>query len=99
MGYRLTGPPIPHRRGHDILSDGIPLGGIQVVGDGQPIILLVDRQSTGGYTKIATVLSIDISRIAQAKPDHLIRFTEVGVKEAHALLKAHRAWLDAAIST
>ncbi len=97
MGYRLTGPPIPHRRGYDILSDGIPLGGVQVVGDGQPIILLVDRQSTGGYTKIATVLSVDIPRIAQAKPDHLIRFREVSVAEAHSLLGTHRAWLDGAI--
>ena len=97
MGYRLKGNPIPHLHGHDILSDGIPLGGVQVSGDGQPIILLVDRQSTGGYTKIATVLSVDIPRIAQAKPDHLIRFSEVSVTEAHALLTAHRAWLNAVI--
>ena len=99
MGYRLAGAPIPHRRGYDILSDGIPLGGIQVAGDGQPIILLVDRQSTGGYTKIATVLSVDIPRIAQAKPDHLIRFSEVSVEEAHALLTARRARLDNAIAS
>jgi len=98
MGYRLKGAAIPHLRGHDILSDGIPLGGIQVVGDGQPIILLMDRQSTGGYTKIATAISVDIPRIAQAKPDHLIRFREIGVKDAHALLRAHRAWLAEAIA-
>jgi biotin-dependent carboxylase-like uncharacterized protein len=99
MGCRLEGPAIRHLSGYDILSDGIPLGGVQIPGDGQPIILLVDRQSTGGYTKIATVLSVDIPRIAQARAKHQIRFGEVSVKQAHGLLAAHRAWLDAAVVT
>src|SRR5207247_2631392 len=68
MGARLNGPRIAHARGHDIISDGIALGAVQVPGDGQPIVLLVDRQSTGGYTKIATVCSFDLARVGQAKP-------------------------------
>jgi antagonist of KipI len=67
MGARLRGAFIEHTRGHDIISDGVPLGGIQVIGDGQPIVLLADRQSTGGYTKIGTICSFHIGRIAQVR--------------------------------
>ena len=81
----------------DIISDGVPLGGIQVVGDGQPIVLLVDRQSTGGYTKIATVCSCDIGRVGQVRPGERLGFREVSVDAAHALLRAERAELDRAI--
>ena len=97
MGARLRGPVIEHTAGHDIISDGIPLGGIQVIGDGQPIILLVDRQSTGGYTKIATVCSLDIGRIGQVKPGQRLRFRAIDVAQAHAELRAARARLDASI--
>jgi biotin-dependent carboxylase-like uncharacterized protein len=89
MGARLAGPRIAHARGHDIISDGIALGSIQVPGDGQPIVLLVDRQSTGGYTKIATVGSFDIGRIGQVKPGQRVRFRAVDVAEAH---RVRRAW-------
>ena len=87
MGARLRGPRIAHARGHDIISDGIPLGGIQVPGDGQPIVLLVDRQSTGGYTKVATVCSIDIARLGQVKPGRRLTFRAIDVAEAHRLLR------------
>ena len=87
MGARLRGAKIAHTRGHDIISDGIPLGGIQVPGDGQPIVLLVDRQSTGGYTKVATVCSFDIGRIAQVKPGQRLRFRAIDVAEAHRRLR------------
>jgi biotin-dependent carboxylase-like uncharacterized protein len=97
MGARLRGPFIEHTRGHDIISDGVALGGIQVVGDGQPIVLLADRQSTGGYTKIGTVCSFDIGRIAQTRPGGRIRFRRVTVAEAHAMLRESRRVLDAAI--
>jgi antagonist of KipI len=96
MGTRLKGPRIDHTRGHDIVSDGIPLGGIQVVGDGQPIVLLVDRQSTGGYTKIATVCSFDIGRIGQRRPGQRVRFRRLTVDEAH-LLRQCRERIDGAI--
>ena len=98
MGARLRGARIAHRNGHDIISDGIPLGGIQMVGDGQPIVLLVDRQSTGGYTKIATVCSFDIGRVGQVKPGQRLRFRPLGLREAHAALRAHRQALDTAIA-
>jgi allophanate hydrolase subunit 2 len=87
MGYRLNGPHIAHRTGPDIISDGIPLGGIQVPGDGQPLILLVDRQSTGGYSKIATVISVDIGVVAQTGPGKRIRFRSVTLTEAHHALR------------
>lgn len=97
MGARLQGPRIEHTRGHDIISDGVALGGIQVVGDGQPIVLLADRQSTGGYTKIGTVCSFDIGRIAQVRPGGRLRFRRVTVAEAHAMLRQSLRTLDAAI--
>ncbi len=97
MGYRLKGPHVTHARGHDIVSDGIPLGGIQVTGEEQPIVLLVDRQTTGGYTKIATVISVDIARIGQTRPGHRVRFRRVTLDEAHAALRQERAWLDSAV--
>lgn len=91
MGVRLQGPRIAHARGHDIISDGIALGAVQVPGDGQPIVLLVDRQSTGGYTKIATVCSFDIPRVGQAKPGQRVRFSVVDVAEAQRLSRAAAA--------
>ena len=97
MGARLRGPRIEHVRGHDIISDGIPLGGVQVPGDGQPIVLLVDRQSTGGYTKIATVCSIDVGRVGQVKPGQRLRFRAIDVAEAHRLLREAHAALAHAV--
>jgi biotin-dependent carboxylase-like uncharacterized protein len=98
MGARLFGERIEHTRGHDIISDGVALGGIQVVGDGQPIVLLADRQSTGGYTKIGTVCSFDIGRVAQVKPGQQLRFRRVTVAEAHEFLRAYKQELDYAIA-
>jgi biotin-dependent carboxylase-like uncharacterized protein len=95
MGARLNGPRIAHAGGHDIISDGIALGAVQVPGDGLPIVLLVDRQSTGGYTKIATVCSFDIARVGQAKPGQRLRFTAVDVAAAHRLLRESDAALAA----
>ena len=94
MGYRLEGPRIQHRKGADIISDGIPLGAIQVPGDGLPIILLVDRQTTGGYTKIATTISVDIPRIAQAKPGDKISFQQVDEEQAVTLLKKYEQHME-----
>jgi len=97
MGSRLRGPRIEHARGHDIISDGIALGSIQVPGDGQPIVLLVDRQSTGGYTKVATVCSSDIWRVGQARPGQSLRFQTIPVDEAHRLLRESDTALEAAV--
>ena len=87
MGYRLSGPAIRHSSGHDIISDGTALGSVQVAGDQQPIILLADRQTTGGYPKIATVISVDCPLVAQARPGAQIRFQSVTLSEAHRLLR------------
>ncbi|WP_035187503.1 biotin-dependent carboxyltransferase family protein [Alteribacter aurantiacus] len=88
MGYRLKGAkPLCHRPsvGADIYSDAIAPGAIQVPGDGQPIILLADRQTTGGYTKIATVISVDLWKVAQLPPGGTISFEAVDVKSAQKL--------------
>lgn len=94
MGARLRGPRVTHSRGHDIISDGTALGSIQVPGDGQPIALLVDRQSTGGYTKVATVCSFDVGRLGQVKPGQRLRFRAITLLEAHRALEAWQASLD-----
>ncbi len=95
MGCRLEGPPVEHISGPDVISDGTPMGAVQVPGDGQPIILLADRGTTGGYTKIATVATVDISKIAQAMPGNTLRFRAVPVEEAQAALHEQEALLDA----
>ena len=94
MGYRLEGEPIEHADGPDVISDGTPLGAIQVPGNGQPIILLADRGTTGGYTKIATVISTDISRVAQAMPGHRFRFRAVSVEAAQEAYRSQEALLN-----
>lgn len=85
MGCRLEGPFIAPKETSDIISDGIAFGSIQVPSHGKPIILLSDRQTTGGYGKIATVTSVDIPKVVQRKTDHKIRFRAVTVKEAQEL--------------
>lgn len=83
MGYRLKGNVIEHSKAADIISDGIPLGAVQVPGDGQPIIMMADRQTTGGYTKIATVVTADIPKVAQARPGDFIRFKSISTRDAY----------------
>lgn len=88
MGYRFEGPPIRHAADYNIVSDGIAWGSVQVVGSGQPIIMLADRQTTGGYAKIATVISADLPVLAQCRPGNDVRFRAVGVEEAEDLRAA-----------
>ena len=82
MGYRLEGPALAHAKGYNIVSDGTVAGAIQVPGSGQPIILMVDNQTTGGYPKIATVISADIPVVGRRKPGRAIRFVAVDVPAA-----------------
>jgi len=82
MGMRLEGARIPHKGDYNIVSDGVPHGAIQVPGDGQPIVLLADRQSTGGYPKIATVISADLPRLGQLRPGDHLRFARATIDEA-----------------
>jgi biotin-dependent carboxylase-like uncharacterized protein len=93
MGCRLAGPPIPHLRGHNIISDGIATGSIQVPGSAQPIVLLADRQTTGGYPKIATVISADLPVVGQLRPGDRLRFAQVSVAEAQMIARAAAAGL------
>jgi 5-oxoprolinase (ATP-hydrolysing) subunit C len=83
MGYRLEGPAIKHLHGHNIVSDGTVDGSIQVPGSGAPIVLMPDRGTTGGYPKIATVISVDLGRLAQISPGTKFRFRAVSMAEAH----------------
>jgi biotin-dependent carboxylase-like uncharacterized protein len=85
MGYRLDGPPITHVGGFNIVSDGLLPGSVQVPGNGQPIVLLMDAQTTGGYPKIATVISADLGRLAQHRPRTTIRFRSVDLDDAQLL--------------
>ncbi len=86
MGYRLKGPKIDSKSGSDIITDGIPPGSIQVPQNGMPIVMLADRQTTGGYAKIATVISVDIDKFSQMKPGNRIKFRKIDLEEAHQLL-------------
>jgi biotin-dependent carboxylase-like uncharacterized protein len=82
MGYRLEGPVIKHLHGHNIVSDGTVNGSIQVPGNGSPIVLMRDRGTSGGYPKIATVISADFGRFAQIPAGRGFRFKAIGMAEA-----------------
>ncbi len=82
IGCRFAGPPVAHRTGADIVSDGIVWGSVQVSGDRMPIVLMADCGTTGGYTKIATVIGADLARLAQAVPGDRVRFDRVGLAAA-----------------
>lgn len=98
MACFLEGPVLSHRLGFNIPSDGVAMGAIQVPGEGQPIVLMADRQSTGGYPKIATVIGADLGRLAQARPGTQIAFRAVSHAEAVQALAEERAFLAGPIS-
>jgi len=91
MGCRLDGAVIEHKNGGDIISDGIAFGAIQVPSAGKPIIMLSDRQTTGGYTKIANVISADFRFLAQMKAGDKVRFQKTSIEDAQEALSAQRA--------
>lgn len=93
MGLRLDGPAIETIAGSDIVSDGIAFGSIQVTSAGQPIILMADRQTTGGYAKVGTVCSLDLPRLAQLRPGGEVRMQPITVEEAQRLLRK-RSWME-----
>ncbi|HEY6982148.1 biotin-dependent carboxyltransferase family protein [Reyranella sp.] len=103
MGIRFEGPAIEHavaveKGGADIISDGIGPGAIQVPGAGLPIVLLADRQTVGGYPKIATVASVDLPRLGRLLPGQTVRFAAVTVEEAESLRREQDARLARAIA-
>ncbi|MGI5959521.1 MAG: biotin-dependent carboxyltransferase family protein [Massiliimalia sp.] len=89
MGYRLEGPVIEHAPSQDgnIISDAISFGAIQVPGHGKPIIMMAERQTTGGYTKIGVVISADLPKVAQMKAGDVLRFAACSVEEAQAIYR------------
>ena len=88
MGFRLTGPRLEPRAGDDFISDPTPLGALQVPPSGQPVLLMADRQTTGGYPKLATVITADVHRAAQLSPGDAVSFEVCTHEEAMAALIA-----------
>jgi 5-oxoprolinase (ATP-hydrolysing) subunit C len=93
MGYRLEGPALKHLHGHNIVSDGTVNGSLQVPGNGQPIVLMPDRGTSGGYPKIATVISADLGRFGQIQAGRGFRFKAVSMAQAQAEYRAMVALL------
>jgi allophanate hydrolase subunit 2 len=94
MGMRLVGPRLQHTRGYDITSDGVAPGSIQVPGNGEPIVLLADRQTVGGYPKIATVISADLPALGRLPVGAKVRFAPVSIEEAEAARRKFVADLE-----
>lgn len=94
MGIRLSGEPLKSKSGMDIISDGIVFGSIQIPNSGKPIILTADHQTTGGYAKIATVISVDLPRVAQLSAGDTVKFESVTVKEAERFAKKQKRFFD-----
>ena len=92
MGLRLRGPAIPSPAGH-MLTEGAPLGAVQIPPDGQPIILFVEHQTTGGYPKPANVISADFWRLGQLRPRNEVRFELVDLERALDLMRQQEQWL------
>lgn len=88
MGCSLEGPKVEYKTKADIISDGIPLGAVQIPSGGKPIVMLSDRQTTGGYAKIATVISTDLPLFVQRKSADRIHFQKVTMREAQAINRA-----------
>ncbi|MFN7250101.1 MAG: biotin-dependent carboxyltransferase family protein [Anaerobacillus sp.] len=85
MGYRLKGEALQLKQKVELISEATVFGTVQVPPDGQPIVLMADRQTTGGYPKIANVISVDLPMLAQLKPGDEVHFKEVSLKEAQKL--------------
>ena len=92
MGMRLKGPQLEHARGFNITSDGTAPGSIQVPGDGLPIVLLADRQTTGGYPKIGCVISADLPTVARLRPGNTIRFALATLEQAAEARRERESW-------
>ena len=92
MGIRLQGLALPSPAGH-MITEGVPLGAVQAPPDGQPIILFVEHQTTGGYPKPANVISADFWRLGQLRPRDEVRFERITMEGALALLRDQEEWL------
>ena len=95
MGLRLHGPPIPEAAHGGMISEGVSLGAVQIAAGGMPIILFVEQQTTGGYAKIANVISADFGSLGQLRPRDEIRFKRVTFETARKLLMEQEKLLTA----
>ena len=93
MGYRLSGPSITSNC-HALSSEGISLGAIQIPTDGQPIVLLNDRQTIGGYPKLGSVISLDIAKLSQLRPGDWVDFKPISIETAHNLLHLNEYFIQ-----
>ena len=94
MGMRLVGEPVRHSRGYNVTSDGIVRGSIQIPGDGLPIVLLAEHQTTGGYPKIGAVISADLPALGRLGVGSKVAFERVSLEEAEAAGRAHLALIE-----
>lgn len=94
MGYRLKGPKLELSEPLEMISEAVASGTVQVPPEGQPIVLLADRQTAGGYPKIAQIISVDLPVIAQTKPGESLRFQIVSLEEAEALYVAREMQIE-----
>jgi antagonist of KipI len=85
MGLRLQGAPLARRSGGELLSTAVAPGTVQVPPDGQPIVLLADAQTIGGYPQLAHVITVDLPLLAQVRPGDGVRFEPVSLGDAHQL--------------
>ena len=93
MGYRLAGPPLRLVSDREMISEAVTAGTVQVPPAGQPIVLMADRQTTGGYPKIADAATVDLSALAQVSPGARLRFQEISIEAAHQLIRTRQAHL------
>jgi biotin-dependent carboxylase-like uncharacterized protein len=93
MGTWLDGPPILHTDSFNLVSDGVSPGCLQIPGSGQPVVLMMDCQTIGGYPKLATVISADLPRFAQSRPGTAVNFAAVDIEEAQLLYRRECAVL------
>lgn len=94
MGYRLSGKKLQLSKQQELISEAVTAGTVQVPSDGNPIVLMADRQTTGGYPKIAQVITADLPILAQVRPGAKIRFQEIGLEDAQSLLRIREAELQ-----
>ncbi len=93
MGIRLAGPAVPGKVPTELISEGVAPGSIQIPSGGQPLILFVEQQTTGGYAKIANVIAADLPVLGQLKPGDVVRFRRVDLREARELLYIQERWI------
>ena len=91
MGIRINGPKLQKTTSQDIITEGLPLGAVQVTGSGESIITFVDHQTTGGYPKIANVIAADMHKVGQLRPGDSFTFEHITMDKAESLYQEHEA--------